>query len=536
MAEPFALFLVGLSLFFYGVGGIKTHLQGLSSRRFRRQIARWAAHPVLAGVWGFVSGAITQSATAVAFILTSFVSTGLIGVARALPMVAWANLGTTVLVVFVSFDIRLAFLYVLGVSGLSLAFEVGGPRLRPAIAALFSIGLLFFGLQLMKEAFAPLPKFPWFGDLAAFLQGSALAAFVVGALLRLLIQSSSGIAVIAIALAHGGLFSGAQAAMMMYGTGAGVGLSILFLSSNLAGIARQLSLYQAALNAAASVLLAVLFYVEELTQAPLVLALTQRLASTESLQLAFAFVALQSTSVVLALATLRSAPRWLDRLSPATAEQDLSRPQYLNEQALADPESALDLVEKEQLRLLDRLPLQLDTVRPEAARPSQASAGGLHAASVALGGQVQTFLRELVEHHADPATTGRILQLEHRQKLLASLDETVHGFVSTLLTLRGEDASSAQTVDPLLDRLVESVSTLLLTATEAARSGDPDDLALLHRLTGDRGDLMERLRRTFSNAAPELDHQRKTHLFYLTSLFERIVWLLRQLAQSRPAE
>ncbi len=43
--------------------------------------------------------AITQSATAVAFILTSFVSTGLISTARALPIVAWANLGTTVLVI-----------------------------------------------------------------------------------------------------------------------------------------------------------------------------------------------------------------------------------------------------------------------------------------------------------------------------------------------------------------------------------------------------------------------------------------------------
>ncbi|HEY1110925.1 MAG TPA: Na/Pi symporter, partial [Opitutaceae bacterium] len=143
MAEPIALFLAGLSLFFYGVGGIKTHLQGLSSRRFRRQIARWAGHPLFAGAWGFVSGAITQSATAVAFILTSFISTGLINLPRALPIVAWANLGTTVLVIFVSFDIRLAFLYVLGVSGLSLAFEVGGPRLRPAVATLFSIGLLF---------------------------------------------------------------------------------------------------------------------------------------------------------------------------------------------------------------------------------------------------------------------------------------------------------------------------------------------------------------------------------------------------------
>ncbi|MES2692973.1 MAG: Na/Pi symporter [Verrucomicrobiota bacterium] len=534
MAELLALFLVGLSLFFYGVGGIKTHLQGLTSRRLRHQVARWAAHPVLASLWGFVSGAITQSSTAVAFILTSFVSSGLLTTVRALPIVAWANLGTAVLVVFVSFDVRLAFLYVLGSAGLALAFEAGGARLRPVAATLFSIGLLFFGLQLMKDAFAPLPRFPWFADLATFLQGSTLAAFVAGALLRLLIQSSSGIAVIAIALAHGGLFSTEQAAMMMYGTGTGVGLSVFLLSSTLPGVARQLTLYQALINTAASLTLAALFYLEHLSGWPLVLHLAHTLSSQESLRLACAFVALQSTAVFIALTCSRAAPRWLEQLSPATGEQDLSRPRYLNDQALVDPESALDLAEKEQVRLLDHLPAQLDTIRADTAHTALVPAAMLHAATVAVGPQVQAFLRELVDRHTDHATTERILRLEHRQTLILSLDETVHLFVSVLASLRSADRSGIEPIDPFLDRLAESLSTLLLTATDAARTVDPDDLATLLRLTSDRGELMERLRRSLLGSAPAIDHQHKTHVFYLTSLFERTVWLLRQLAQTWP--
>ena len=304
MFELFGLFLVGLSLFFHGIGGIKTNLQGLTSRRLRRQLARWSKHPLLAGVWGFLFGAITQSSTAVAFILAGRVSNGLITRARALPIVAWANLGTVVLVFFASFDIHVAFLYLLGLAGLALAFELGSVRLRPTLAALFSIGLLFFGLQMMKQAFAPLPGFSWFNDLAAFLQGSALAAFVAGALLRLLIQSSSGIAVIAIALAHGRILSSDQAAMMMYGTGVGVGLSVFLLSANLHGVPRQLALYQAMINSFSGLALCGLYYVEQLTGLAARHPPRPRAwRTTQSLRLAFAFLFLQATSVAVALLT-----------------------------------------------------------------------------------------------------------------------------------------------------------------------------------------------------------------------------------------
>ncbi len=528
MTELVALFLAGLALFFYGVGGIRTHLNGLTSRRLRQQLSRWARHPVLAGVWGFVFGAITQSSTAVAFILTGLVSSGLMTTARALPIVAWANLGTAVLVFFVSFNLHLAFLYVLGVTGLALAFNLGPVRIRPVVAALFSVGVLFFGLQMMKNAFAPLPGFAWFTDVVTFLQGSVLATFVLGLLLRLLVQSSSAIAVIAIALAHGGLFTGEQAAMMMYGTGLGVGLSIFLLSSNLQGIPRQLALYQALINTFAGLTLATLFYIEKLTGIPLALGLADRLADNDNdnLRLAFAFLFLQATAVTTALIFSRSAAGWLQKLSPPTDEQDLSRPRFLSEDALEDPESALDLVEKEQLHLLGHLPAQLATVLAETAATAPVPASILHRAGTAVGAEVQAFIRELTERDTDHDTSRRVLALERRQALLVSLNDTTHAFVETFTALNCGPALEGSFVN----NLAESLHTLLLSALDAARSADPDEVDMLLRMTADRGDLMERLRRNLLSGPQPLDHQQKSHLFYLTSLFERSVWLLRQLA------
>lgn len=528
MLELLALFLVGLSLFFHGVTGIRTNLQGLTSRRLRRRLAEWSRHPVLAGAWGFGFGAVTQSSTAVAFIVTSLVSSGLMTVARALPIVAWANLGTVLLVFFASFNVHLAFLYVLGVAGTALAFGLGSARFRPVLTALFCVGLLFFGLRLMRDAFAPLPGFAWFKDVAAFLHGSTLAVFVAGALLRVLVQSSSGIAVIAIALAHGGLLTPDQAAMMMFGTGAGVGLSIFLLASNLRGIPRQIALYQALINAFAGLTLGVLGAVEQLSGVPLVLRLTHMLAADTGLRLACAFLCLQTVAVVAALVCSRPAVGWLEKLSPPTDEQDLARPRYLAEHALDDPESALDLAEQEQLRLLGHLPAQLDSVRTETAAQTKVPAETWHRATSAVSAEVQTFLQEIAERQPDHAASERLLALERRQTLVVALDETIFHFVTTLGQLRVGDTS----VSTLVENLVESLTTLVHTALDALRSEDPEDAANLAGMTADRGALMERVRRNALSGPQPIDHQQKTALFYLTSLFERAVWLLRQLGQT----
>jgi phosphate:Na+ symporter len=459
------------------------------------------------------------------FILTGLVANGLMTTAHALPIVAWANLGTAVLVFFASFNPHLAVLYLLGVCGLALTFNTASPRWRPVFAALFSAALLFYGLHMMKSSFAPLAGFAWFNEVVGFLHGSAFATFILGMLLRLLVQSSSAIAVIAIALAHGGILSSDQAAMMMYGTGAGVGLSIFLLAADLRGIPRQLALYQAIITGCSGLTLGALYYLERLTGLPLALGLARRLAADDSLRLAFSFLFLQVTAVAAALIFARFAADWLGKLSPPTEEQDLSRPRHLSEQVLEDPESALDLVEKEQLHFLGRLPLQVAAILPDTAAGAIAP-GVLHRGNVAVAGEIQSFIHELAEREVDRDTSRRVLDLERRLALLVSLNDNVHAFVDTFAQL----TAGAPAGEGFINHLAESLHMLLLTALDSRRAADPADTELLLRLTSDRGDLMERMRRNVLAAPQPFDHQQKSRVFYLTSLFERIVWLLRQLA------
>src|ERR1035437_7951426 len=80
-------------LLFHGLSGLKQSVQGLASRRVRSWLARWSQSTFVAGFGGFILGSLTQSVTAVAFIVASLAGGGLLTLRRALPGGACANVG-----------------------------------------------------------------------------------------------------------------------------------------------------------------------------------------------------------------------------------------------------------------------------------------------------------------------------------------------------------------------------------------------------------------------------------------------------------
>jgi len=533
MLELAALFLAGLALFFHGISGIRHQLQGLTSRRLRREVSQWARRPILARTGGFFFGAITQSATAAAFILTSLVASGLLPVRLALPFVAWANLGTVPLVFFAALNAKLLFLYLLGVAGLAVAFNVGPPRIRPALSALFFVGLVFFGLQLMKEAFAPLPSWAGFDEFAAVLARSSLLMVLAGALLRTVIQSSSAIAVMTVALAHGGLLSPGQAALTMYGTAIGVALSTVLLSSHLRGVPKQIALYQALINGAAGTLLTGLHFFESGTGIPLLQAAGSAVTTGPTAPLAISFLFLQSTSVLIAGVSAGRMESLLARLCPPTREEDLARPRFIRPEALADPESALDLAQAELYGQLGELPVALAQLRGEVGDTIPVAERGR--ATQVVYAEVEGFLRDLTDRSPDRATATRLLGLEQQLAIASPLARAVHDFAATFGELAAGRASGGATPpSPLLDALLESLDTLLLAAHDALTSDDPADADLVRDMTADRGGTMEALRRQFlEEEYAERRHEEVAGTLLLTTLFERSVWLLHRWVTTR---
>lgn len=520
MTNIAALFLAGLSLFFTGLAGVKTRLQQLNGRRARRLLARVTDRPALAGLVGVLLGAITQSASAVAFVLSGMVATGLVPMRRALPVVAASNVGTALLVFLAAVDLKLAVLFLIGLCGLAVNFRVL-PRLEAVFGVLFSVGLLFFGLDLMKQAFRDLPTYDGFRAFAEFVRRWDVAPILLGAACRMFIQSSSAIGVIAITLEKAGIFTESQSMLLVCGVGPGVALAGMFLSSDLKGAPRQIVLFQGIINAVSGLFFAGVILLDYEAGLSLVKRLVQIVPPSQCIALVFLATMLGCLAVGVAL--LPWAERLLRRLEPPAPAEDVSRPVFISEVALEVPGTAADLAAREQLRYFEHTIELLDSVRDEGG--AKVDPAALHKALLGLQAELRSYLADLVNRQLDPEVSRSVLGLERRQEHLEALEESVSQFV---VSRRG--ANFTGRAGELAGRIAESLSLLMLTARDAWTTGDETDLAHLMKLTEDRGDLMERIRASCQGGALALDQQ--SALFYATTLFERCVWLLRQLGAS----
>lgn len=515
-----ATLLGGLGLFLLGVRGLSGPLAALAGPRLRAGLATGGGS---AGLLGLMLGGLTQSSNAVTFITASMRASGLLPLARALPLLAWANVGTAGLVLVATLDLRLAALWVLFLAGV-LTFLDRGPaaagrraseaqgRLRSALAALTGLGLMLLGLGLLQAGAAPLRDLPQVQALLAAAAGMAWALVPLGAGLALVTQSSATVSILLITLHGAGLVSLEQAAMGICGASFGSGLTVWLLGRGLRGSARQVVLFQLLLRGLGAALFLGLLALEMASGAPLLLAATGLLAEGPGARLALLFLALQLAMALLIMPFPQGWARLVARLSPADAAEQAGQPRFLHPQALADPPSALPLLAAEQARLLARLPGTLGPLRGEAAPPEAAGSPALEAA-------IGHFVDGLLARELAPSDLTAAIARRAALDGLVALREAVEGFAATGCELAARNAGAA----PRIAAMAEALHMLL---EELCALSPADDPAWLVELAADRGEMMQRLRRE----AAQGEQATQEAMFRLTGQFERAVWWVRRLA------
>ena len=520
-AESLPLFLTGLVFFFLGLDGVKASLKGLASRSMRRRARAAVSSPFRAAVLGVTFGALSQSATAVSFLLAGLVSARLLPLTRALSVVAWANPGTAMLAFLAAVNLNLATLWLIGLAGLGLRNR----KLRSAnavLGAVLGIGFLLFGLTQLKRAAAPVQEAEWFATISVALNGSLVLGFIAGALLRVVIQSSSAIVVILIALCGKGLLGVEQAMMVIHGTGVGIGLSVILLGQGLRGEALRISYWQAILNACSASLLGTWMLFAATDLLPSLPELLARVRVNIETDLAIGFL-LQMLCCPLAGWLLRRRSEGiLGTLAPEAAEDALARPRYLDEGVLEDSEIAMDLVRREQARVVSALPALLDRARLDAAATTGLDHREVRAALGSLGAEIAGFLADLAAAEKDHDRGVQIASAIARQQALAELVESVDEMATAIDRLPADSMARM-----LGGGLAEASDVLLGTLREWLERSDSADRDLLEAMTSDRGEQMESVRRNAVGGEFGSPEDQAT-ILYATSLFERTVYLARR--------
>jgi phosphate:Na+ symporter len=305
--------------------------------------------------------------------------------------------------------------------------------------------------------------------------------------------------------------------MSVAGLGLGSAIANYLLTIHLKGLRRQIALHQSITNLGAALVIGGLLTVERLSHLPMLVALVEELSKGSSGRVAFTYLALNLAIVAVGIVTLPWAPGWLAALSPPTAEEHLSLPMYVQPEALESPETALDLAAMEQLRVLQTLVTYLKFARGD----TQIKLAALHESVDRLSGEISTFLQALVRQPISTSLAARSLSFQRKEETLSALEENVFLFSQSV-------GASQRTVE-IASPLVESLDMILLTAADALGSGDRSDVDLLMQLTEDRGMMMERMRNQL-RVDDRYAIEDISILHYATTLFERNVWLLRQLA------
>lgn len=528
-----ALFLTGLAFFFHGLDGVRESLKSMAGRQFRKRVSRLTSSGALAAFWGFILGALAQSASAASFIVSGFVSSRLLPLRRGLTMVAWANVGTVLLPFVASFDIRTAITLVLGMGGL-LAVSRAGRALLPAWRGAFMLGLLMLGLEFLKEATGPIPQQPWFREAAAQVDQSLAFGFLLGLLARMVIQSTSAIVIIAVTLSTSGVLDTWHASMIVHGAGVGVGVSVLFLGGAARGLPRQLAYFQAIINTAAGAVLAIGAVIAKYGDLPNILDMMRSSLGMEpSRTLAVVFTVQQAITVVVAHAFANRWEQWLAWLSPLTSAQSLATPQFIGQGSGMDASSCLDLAQREQQRIIDAIPGLLDAVRADGERDAAECTRDAESCH-ALGAEIRDTLHELSQSRLDREDSEELLALDIRQRTIDQLiDELVRFTAAVAAERRKEEAAGVARGTGLLFGMTEGLHLVLMQLSQATRDHAPDDIAMLSMIAGDRGDLVEQLRAEIvtSSAAGG-----GTGLQFAMALFERSIWLVGKLAPPMPPE
>lgn len=535
--ETLPALLAGMVFFLIGLDSVKSSLKALASRSMRRRMQSATTSPVRAALLGLGIGAVGQSTSAICFILGGFVSARLLTLPRAITVVAWSHPGIAVLPFLAAVNLNVATLWVIGLAGLGLRLR-RFTQASAALGTLLGIGFLLFGLFQLKSVAIPLQSAPWFASVSVVLNTSLIVGFLIGIVLRILIQSSSGIAVILITLCTKGLLEPSHALMVIHGTGVGIGVSVLALGHSLRDDSRRLARWQAASNACAGVLMGLWMLIASTGVIPSVIDLLQRFLMRTETDLAIGFLVQMSVVPLIAIAFAPWTPKFLAWLVPDVAEEQLAKPMFISDSTTSAPELAVDLALREQLRLLRAAPGLLDRARIDTAASSGVNAATLRTSLDALHHEIAGFLSDNAEHAKDHDTSTLILAAIGRERLIAELIDALDALARETLTLAEGSPARA-----LCGRMVEASDAMLYTLADAVETGDEMDREILNAMTSDRSDQMEAIRSSAAAAclgvgaaaaspggvAVSLGTARdQATLLYATSMFERVNYIARR--------
>jgi phosphate:Na+ symporter len=317
--------LGAVMLLLYAVRMVRTGFERASGPSLRRVIGKAASGRVTGAASGAVVAIMLQSATAVAVLAAGFATSGFLSTSAGLAVLLGADLGSALVVQFLSFDLSWLIPLLLAV-GAWLFLKIESRMVKQAGRILIGIALVLISLQMIGESTAPLKEANFMPYVAGFLANDAPTALAVGALLAFLVHSSVAAVLMISAFVQKAGLPMEAAIPLVLGANIGAGIVALWLTRGMEQKARLLPLGNFVFRACGAVIALVI-----VTFFPLPL---ERISSDPAQQVVALHVLFNLVLVILCLPMTGPVARLVEMVTPAARDE--------NEAERLEPQSALD--------------------------------------------------------------------------------------------------------------------------------------------------------------------------------------------------
>lgn len=330
----------GVGLFLFAMQLVEESLKSLSGRNFKLFLRRLSRNRFTAVASGALVTGILQSSTMVSFMVLAFVGSGIIAMKNAMAIILGANIGTTLaswLVAFLGFklDIEVVAYPAAIVAAIVLILPGRKNMLKNVAYFLFGFGLVFIALSFIKTAMEAEVKHV---DLSNYTEMPMYVFLYIGFVITLLIQSSSATMALTLSAIHAGAVSFPAAAAIVLGSETGTVIKLLLGSVGGTASKKRVAtgnlFFNIFLTASAFIFLKPILYL-----------ITEIIGVHDPLIGLVTFSSLINVlAVILFLPFLDRFAKFLERLFK---ESDASIAAFISQADTQEPETSLDLLQKE---------------------------------------------------------------------------------------------------------------------------------------------------------------------------------------------
>ena len=334
----------GLAIFLFGLRVLSDALKRTIGDRMRSLLERLTGRPYRGAIVGALTSGILQSSSMTMVLLIGLINAGVLTLSQGIGVMLGSEIGTTLTAQIIAFKIGQYYMPIVAL-GFVLSEVFRGKRAGDVGRMILGFGLLFLGMTVVTTGLKGLTESPGILHLLQSCGGNVILGVLVGAAVTAVIQSSSAMTALVLALGSTGLITLPAAVALILGANIGTTVTAQIASIGASLSSRRLAVTQLAVN-----VLGVAVFVPFVPWYSRIIAMTSP-SLTRQIANAHTFF---NVVVTLALIPCVGGLVWLaERLIRGRERGTSAMPMHLGEEFLATPAIAVRQAQRELVRMGD---------------------------------------------------------------------------------------------------------------------------------------------------------------------------------------